>query len=236
MNPFNRPPLNRLFHKEKPQTQTQEKITVTESKSDNGFSWKTVMLSAMLLAGIMKSADASPLTLSPEERRDAVEFMKSSKESVSEYEHKLLEMAKTINSVPDNHPESGSVVKKEFSVDSTLKVTIRYNPEGHPVSLSVSKFVENDKNGNSVTFFDGSHGQPMDAVVDYVTIDNGADPISYGFKHSLNTEGEDVVILTGIKTTSEGQASVALYRAQQGLENGLKEATESINNSTIITH
>jgi len=123
--------------------------------------WLTVLFAGALSFGTLRAGD---LSLTQEEKKKAIEFMKSSPEQVRAYEAKFIEMAKDSVMYSANPKSLDKNNFKEIIIDDSTTVHIDYE-KGVPVSLTVEK---NSETGAALEIGDGNDGEKMDGRVDGV--------------------------------------------------------------------
>lgn len=145
----------------------------------------------VLVAGSLSfgTVHAGELSLTQEEKKNAIEFMKSSPEQVLAYEARFIEIAKdsTLKSASPKSEDRNDF--KEVIVDSSTTVHIDYE-KGVPVSFAL---IKTPKAGAYIEMMDGGFGQKMDGKIDLVqTADQGFVNFPITFVGVKNAKGESM--------------------------------------------
>ncbi len=234
LNPFNKPPLNKIFKNTNDEKAPEKPMPISvesssESQVENtksSIAWKKFLTLFLVGALSVESVEAASMSMTAEEKKDAIEYMKSSPEVVKAYEQKLLEKAKSVEAIPDGITEDGMVkTKKSFPIDLENAKTAAYIEyvNGEAVSVSVR---ETEASGGKKIISDGYRGEKMDGIVDHITIINpDKSKIQYGFIETTNAKGERIVQLTGINL-SQGGANTALVNSQKAFEETIAEMSK----------
>ncbi len=182
----------------------------SEQKSSKG--WRTFLTYFLAGALSLQALESSAASMTPEEKKQAIELMSSSPEKVLSYETLLLAEAESVPMISDGFIEVKGIRiekgHKEISGAEGVKARISYEG-GVPKSIDVR--TPDDKDGTHVIFSDGSHDEPLDGRIDAVTTygKNQHFVSSYGFVESYNAQGSKMIELASYDWSGKQEKVVA---------------------------
>lgn len=223
-NPFNKPPLNKIFTNGSGRTleNPAPESSSNEKAPGSNIAWKKFLTFFLVGNLSIQAVEAASMSMTIEEKKDAIEYMKSSPEINKAYEQKLLEIAKKEHAVQKGIIDGKENTIKTFRVDAETAVAIEYIGE-EAITISVKDI---DPSGAYKILVDGSEGDKLDGKVDHIlTTDSKGNKIKYGFVEKINEKGETVAELKGI-SLSEGGASLAFVNAQKAFQEKLENAVK----------
>lgn len=185
-----------------------------QEKAPFSLPWKK-FFTILLAGGITLNATAGDLlSLSPENKKGAIEFMKQSPEKVRACEAKIIEQAKSLP-IQIGSPADKIEAKyyKTINFDSSMVIIDYADQKGDSVIGIHTSILE--PNGAYYEVFDGYHGAPMDGRADAILAGNKAP----GTQNSFDL---DIIKFTD-KKDKDGKITVEVAVESEGLQDYLSQ-------------
>ena len=238
---FSKPPMNKIFGSgepapSKPMPSSNEGVSESQiERSKSSVAWKKFL--TLFILGVMsvEAVEAASMSMSMEEKKDAIEYMKSSPEIVRDYEQQLIKQAESVKAEEEGMVDGEHLTKKVFSLDkrNITKVYIEYS-NGKAVSLNIREL---NADGGKTIISDGYRDQnsgirqKMDGYVDNIVTKDAAgnviQKISFVELKAPKGEGPVTFQIKGVAGLSEGGASKLFYDTQKGLHDTLQAVVEN---------